>query len=149
MRYVTKVILTMVSALLLASTGVPFAQPPAGGPPGRRYDPATVETVRGEVTAVDTVVQGRRGPGVHVKLATMGGPLAVRLGPAWYLEEQKLAPKVGDVLEITGSRVTVAGEPVIIAAQVKQGDRTVMLRDAGGLPLWRGRGGQGRCCGGT
>jgi hypothetical protein len=146
MRYVTSLILTMAPTLLLGSAGVPLAQPPVGGPPGRSYDPATVETVRGEVAAVDTVVQGRRGPGVHVKLATAGGPLAVRLGPAWYLEEQKLAPKVGDVLEITGSRVTVAGEPVIIAAQVKQGDRTVLLRDASGVPLWRGRGGQGRCC---
>jgi hypothetical protein len=142
-----KMLLAIVPALLLAGVGRPLAQLPTGAPPGgRRYDPTTVESVRGEVTAVETTVQGGHGPGVHVKLATASGPLAVRLGPAWYLDEQKLVPKMGDVLEITGSRVTVAGEPLIIAAQVKRGDLTVTLRDASGVPLWRGRVRQGRCC---
>ena len=149
MRSMTKMLLAAVPALLLVGAGHPLAAPPMEGPPGRRYDPTTVETVRGEVTAVDTMMAGGRGPGVHVKLMTASGPLAVHLGPAWYLEEQKLAVKVRDVLEVTGSRVTIAGEPTILAAQVKQGDRTVTLRDAGGVPQWRGRGRQGRCCPGA
>jgi hypothetical protein len=110
------------------------------------YDPATVETVRGEVTAVNTIAASRmgRGPGVHVQLETASGPLEARLGPAWYLEREKLVLGVGDEVEITGSRVNVGGQPTLIARLVKKGDRSVTLRDEGGMPLWRGRGGPPR-----
>jgi hypothetical protein len=78
---------------------------------------------------------------MHLELETPTGRLDVRLGPAWFLEREKLAAQVGDRLEVTGSRVTIAGKPALIAAQVKKGDRTVTLREASGLPLWRGPGG--------
>jgi hypothetical protein len=45
-----------------------------------------------------------------------------------------------DAIEVKGSRVTVAGKPVIIAAEVKKGDKTLKLRDDGGIPVragWR------------
>ena len=141
-----KVVLATIPALVLLGAGHPSAQRPMGGPPaGRMYDLATVETLRGEVTAVDSqATRPGGGPGVHLQLRTAAGPLAVRLGPAWYLDEQKLALKVHDEVQITGSRVTAAGEPTLIAAEVKKGDRVVKLRDESGRPLWRGRGGPPR-----
>jgi hypothetical protein len=142
MTHPTKtLVLATLPALVLFATGKPFAQP-MGVPPGRMYDPATVETVRGKVTAIDPqATRPGGGPGVHLRLETAAGPLAVRLGPAWYLEEQKLTLKVDDEIQIIGSRIIAGDEPTLIAAEVKKGDRVVKLRDASGIPLWRGRGG--------
>jgi hypothetical protein len=39
-----------------------------------------------------------------------------------------------------GSRVTVAGKSVLIAAEVKKGDKVMHLRDHSGMPQWSGRG---------
>jgi len=44
----------------------------------------------------------------------------------------------GDKIEVKGSRVTFAGKPAIIAAEVKKGDNTVILRDSAGIPAWAG-----------
>jgi hypothetical protein len=44
----------------------------------------------------------------------------------------------GDTLVVVGSRVTVDGDSVFIAKEVKKGDSAWTLRDAAGLPLWRG-----------
>jgi hypothetical protein len=136
MRNTSKVVSLLVALLLLGARDA-SAQPPGG----RAYDPATAATVRGRVTAVERpAARPGRGPGVHLRLDTASGPLTVRLGPAWYLDEQKLALAPGDEVEVTGSRATVADEPTLIAAEVKTGDRVVTLRDRSGVPRWRGRG---------
>jgi hypothetical protein len=41
-------------------------------------------------------------------------------------------------VEVKGSRVTIAGKPVVIAAEVKKGDETLKLRDDNGIPAWAG-----------
>lgn len=46
--------------------------------------------------------------------------------------------KGGDVIEVKGSRVTVAGKQVVIAAEVKKGDALLKLRDDSGVPVWSG-----------
>ena len=70
----------------------------------RMYDPSTVETVTGIVTAVDTVTgrRNRQHQGIHV-------------------------------------RMTAAGEPSMIAAELTRQDRTWILRDEQGFPRWRGQ----------
>jgi hypothetical protein len=44
----------------------------------------------------------------------------------------------GDKIEVKGSRVTFAGKPAIIAAEVKKGDNILKLRDENGIPAWAG-----------
>ena len=81
--------------------------------------------------------------GVHALLKTASEEVSVRLGPAWYLEQQgmKLAPN--DQIEVRGSRVTFDGKPLIVAAQITKGAQVVRLRDDAGVPAWRaGRRGQ-------
>jgi hypothetical protein len=78
--------------------------------------------------------------GTHLTLKTKTETLDVHLGPPAFLNEKKVAIDKGDTLVITGSRITVDGEDVFIAKEVKKGDSTWTLRDAAGLPLWRGRG---------
>ena len=108
-----------------------------GGQYMRLYDPKTVETLAGEVVSADLVTPMKgMSQGVHLTVKTDKETIPVHLGPSWYLENQdmKLAPK--DKVEVEGSRVTLAGKPAIIAAEVKKGDEVLVLRDESGLPAW-------------
>ena len=103
------------------------------------YNPATVESVTGTIESIDrTVPMKGMSRGVHLTLKTEKGPLSVHLGPEWYVErlDEKLAK--GDAVEVKGSRITFAGNPAIIAAEVKKGDAVLKLRDEKGIPAWAG-----------
>jgi hypothetical protein len=101
----------------------------------RGYDPASVETVRGEVTRVETV-EHPGGPGIHLVLRTDGADtLAVAIGPA-RLVGRRFAIIAGDRVEITGFRV-VRGKPTLLATEVKKDGRVLRLRDRHGVPVWR------------
>ncbi len=134
----------LVLALLLP--GAAWAQPGAGpwGPAayGRIYNPATVQTVTGQVASVDRVAWGRRAQGVHLTLKTGQETLTVHLGPSWYVDQQPLKLAQGDQVEITGSRVDFQGGQVLIAREVKKGGQVLTLRDAQGVPRWAGQGGR-------
>lgn len=103
------------------------------------YNPQTVETIVGEVVRVEkfTPMHGMSS-GIHVTVKTAKETLSVHLGPARYVEHQKLRIESGDKLEITGSRVTFDGQPAIIAAVVKKGSQVLKLRDDKGVPAWSG-----------
>ena len=75
-------------------------------------------------------------------MKTSAETLEVHLGPTVFLNEKKVAIAKGDTLVVGGSRVTVDNERVFIAKDVTKGDAVWTLRDAAGLPLWRGRGGR-------
>ena len=47
-------------------------------------------------------------------------------------------------MSVTGSKLTTGKGDVILAAEVKSGNKTVTLRDAQGVPVWRGQGKGGR-----
>lgn len=105
----------------------------------RMYDPATVETVTGTVEAVEkTVPMKGMYSGVHVMLKTDKETISVHLGPEWYVERLDTKIAKGDKIEVKGSRVTYEGKPAIIAAEVKKGDETLVLRDSAGAPAWAG-----------
>jgi hypothetical protein len=104
-----------------------------------RYDPATEATVVGTVTGVRTVAHGNGHEGVHVDLAAGSTAYDVHLGPSFHLEEIDLRPQVDDELQVLGS--IQGGEPIVLVArEVRRGDRTWTLRDPDGRPRWRGRG---------
>ncbi len=109
----------------------------AGVARGRAWDPATVTTTSGQVESVETI--GHRGQGIHVQLRTGDrGLVDVRLGPSWFLEQQKLAVQKGDQVEVSGSIVERADGAFMIAQYVKKGEVSVALRDASGVPVWAG-----------
>ncbi len=113
--------------------------------PGQMYDPKSVVTMQGRVESLETAAaQGRRGPGQMLRLQTAQGSVLVHLGPAEALAQQNFAPKVGDTLTITGAKLTTGQGPVILAAEVKAGDKTITLRDAQGRPIWQGQGMRGK-----
>ncbi|AJY71375.1 DNA-binding protein [Geobacter sulfurreducens] len=146
----TKRIGTLVALLLMvASATTAFAAPWKGwrgsggwgaqGAYQRLYNPATVETMSGEVVAVERVTPLKgMGAGIHLQLRTDKETIPVHLGPAWYIERLDTRIEKGDTIEVKGSRVTIAGKPVIIAEEVKKGDALLKLRDESGIPAWAG-----------
>lgn len=133
--------------LAAAATTVP-AQPNGpggaggwGAGHGRRFDPRTVETASGEITAIDLITPTRGGsPGVHLTLETdKGETLAVHLGPRWYIDQQPFKLAKGDQVQVRGSRITFQGDkPTVIAAEVTRNGKTMRLRDDRGVPAWAG-----------
>jgi hypothetical protein len=139
-------ILGAAALLLISAVSVGMAQTPG---PGRgaspMYDVKTEMTIKGTVESVETVTgAGGRGHralgGTHVTVKTEKETPEVQAGPTAYLTEKGITLAKGDTLEILGSRVTIGEEPVVIARQIKKGDKTWTLRDASGRPVWSGRG---------
>jgi hypothetical protein len=108
---------------------------------GMMWDAKTVETVSGEVVAVDRYNAGRGGRsyGLRLTLKTDKETLPVILGPSWYVEQQHVTIAPKDRVEIKGSRIALQGRPALIAAEVNLGGKILRLRDDRGLPLWAGQ----------
>ncbi len=115
---------------------------PGLGKPGQRergsgraavYDTATETSVSG--TLAQPPARGRMG--LHLSVEETGGEkLDVRLAPQGFLAAQGVWLAQGDELEVTGSKVTVQGAPVLIAREVTTQGKTIALRDRAGKPLW-------------
>lgn len=120
-----------------------------GHPYQNMYNPKGIETYSGEVINIDTVIPMKgMSPGVHLMLLTKDKKtVSVHLGPAWFIERLDTPIKKGDNIEIAGSMVIMNietkpgefnAEHVLIASQVKKGDKVLQLRDALGEPIWSG-----------
>ncbi|HOT44706.1 MAG TPA: DNA-binding protein [Spirochaetota bacterium] len=130
-------------SLVIVGIGAVFSIPEAHarqccggqGQAWRQYDRATVETRKGTVVDIKTYDRG----GIHVTLKADKGSIDVHLGPAFYLDKKVTIAK-GDVISVTGSRVTYDGVAAIIAREVEKGGVKVQLRKDDGTPLWAGQG---------
>lgn len=112
-----------------------------GTPYQGMYNPATQETIAGEVVGLEKTVPMRRmNEGLAAVVKTEKETVTVHLGPTWYLERLDEKIGKGDQVEVKGVRTTLAGKAVILAAEVKKGDKVLVLRDASGVPVWAGWG---------
>lgn len=101
------------------------------------YNPDTVETVQGEVASLGRTISGNgRDYCETLSLKTAAGTIQVILKPESFRPRTDLRLQPGDQVVITGSRVTLPGEIVLIAATVAKGDNTMVLRDLDGRPAW-------------
>ena len=101
------------------------------------FDPKTIETITGDVIKKDQVPEFRFG--LQMRLTVLIDKkeiLQVYLGPASYLLARGF--KLGDQVTVSGSRVTVRGEPLMIAITVKRRNEVLRLRDEDGIPAWTG-----------
>lgn len=105
----------------------------------RVYDPDTETTVSGTIADVDEYMRpGGRSGGVHLVLDTDEGRVYARLGPKWYIDNLNLDLQKGDKIDVTGSKLQVDEDTVIIVRSLTRGEDTVMLRDEDGVPFWSG-----------
>jgi hypothetical protein len=107
---------------------------------GKMWDVDTVETLKGEVVAVEKYVPGRGGTvyGLRLTMKMDSETVSVILGPAWYIEEQHFKFEPRDRLEVKGSMMSIQGQATLIAAEVKKAEKSLKLRDEAGIPLWSG-----------
>jgi hypothetical protein len=161
----TWVFLLMLLSLALAGANQTWAQRANIGPfdlnSGRsrshqQYDPQTVTTVQGQVESLGSygMIGWRVAPGMQIQglvLKTDKGNITINLGAPRYVSQQGFQLKLGDSLEVTGSKVTSDDQTLLLASQVKKDGQTLKVRDDKGAPLWqeqdrggRGFGGRGR-----
>ena len=129
-------VLPAIAVAVAVLAGGPAAAQRSGVGP-IHYDTATVQTVSGVVQRIDLPAPQARGPAsMQILLFTGNDTLVVHLGPVWHFERNKLALAKGDRVEVTGSKTTVAGQPVLVAREIRQGDQLLKLRNERGAPLW-------------
>jgi hypothetical protein len=104
-------------------------------PYGKLFDPARLETIQGKVSLVARFVPlPGMSEGIELWLETTQGGLAVHLGPGKFIPIDVVDP--GDLIEVTASRVELAGETVLMATSIQKGDLRIELRNEKGAPLW-------------
>jgi hypothetical protein len=131
-------ILKLLSIGIVIAAVATSAYAQAGGRRGGgNYNPATETTVTGTVDDIKNMPSpGRGGGGLHLIVAAPSGSIAVHVGPAAFVASKKVTFAKGDAVTVVGSRVTMAGQEVIIAREITKGDQVLTLRDAKGFPLW-------------
>jgi hypothetical protein len=133
------------SILTLVAAGAAWGQTeqregPGGGPSGF-YDPQTVTSVSGVVVSLTPPQREAGLPYLaYLTLRTETEKIRVFLGPSLYVDKLPVKINVLDKIQVTGSRITWEGKPVILAAEVKKGDQVLKLRETDGTPVWSGRG---------
>jgi len=142
----SKTLVSILGVVILFISVHSWAQPgmgPGGGPRmhyGTMWDASAVTTVSGEVVSVDKYTPGRGGSsyGLRLTLKTDKETLPVIMGPAWHVEQQHFAIAPKDQVEVKGSRLSIQGQPTLIAQEVKKGGKVLRMRDDKGFPLWTG-----------
>ena len=69
--------------------------------------------------AVEKFSPGRGGPpqGLRLRVKSAQETILVVLGPIVYVEKQNVKIEAGDRVEVKGSRMSVRGEPLMVAAE--------------------------------
>ena len=127
----------LVVATLALIAGTVYSQKRRGQGPGMpKYDTAAEVTLQGTVTRVESHA-GRMGwNGTHLVVSLGAETLTVHVGPSNYLVQQGFTFAAGEQIEVTGSKVKFEGSDVLIAREIKQGDKVLKLRDSQGIPAW-------------
>jgi hypothetical protein len=139
-------LLLLALTVTLAFSAVSAATPdPSPHQRHRRFPfdgPATpstgnpLNTAAGTITAIESVLCEPGQPCVQILVETGNSVLRVHLGPEAYLREQGVEFAVGDPIEASGMPGGSYGEPILLAASLKLGERTITLRDDFGWPQW-------------
>jgi len=107
----------------------------------KMYLAKNVVIVSGDVISVEKqVLMKGMCPGIILTLKTGSETLSVHLGPLWYIERLDYIISPGDKVEIKGARLSFNHKPAIIAAEVRLGNKVLILRDHMGIPVWAGWG---------
>jgi hypothetical protein len=132
MRRIDQIVILM---LVLGLGFAAFAQAPSGM---RNYDPKTEVTVKGKIEDVQEQAGKHGWTGTHLILQTHSGTLPVHVGPSAYIAKKRFSFAKGDEIEVLGSKVTIDGKATLLAREVTKQGKTLILRNAQGIPEWAG-----------
>ena len=114
--------------------GLAFVAPAQRGM--RNYNPQAEVTVKGTVEDVQQITGKRGFSGTHLTVNTGNETLAVHAGPSSYISQKGFSFAKGDTIEVLGSKVNLNGKPAILAREITKDGRTLVLRNAQGIPEW-------------
>ena len=119
------------------TVGEAYAQRRQGQGKGMpRYDASTEVTVTGTVEKIESHI-GRMGwNGTHVHVRFEAETLIVHVGPTPYLSQKGFTFAEGDQIEVIGSKVKFEGKDILVAREIKKGDKMLTLRNRRGVPVW-------------
>jgi hypothetical protein len=100
------------------------------------YNPADEATVTGTIRYVQSAAGADGTVGVHLVVTTASGPVRIHLAPAMFIGMNDFYYLMDDRVEVTGARMTRAGETAIWARTITKDGKTLTLRDADGTPRW-------------
>lgn len=124
----------LLTSLMIGLAATSLAAQARLGP--RLYDVTTVVTLKGRVEEAEFVQEPGRAGGTHLKLKTDKETVVVHLGPRFFLDKHNFKVAKGDVVEVTGSRVKLGEEEVVVAREIAKGETRLKLRTKAGIPLW-------------
>ncbi|HEU5450696.1 MAG TPA: hypothetical protein VFU76_01855 [Terriglobales bacterium] len=102
--------------------------------PGPKYDLATETVVKGAIIELKEV-EANKGD-IHLMVKSGDTVYEVCLCPQKFLNELEIQYKVGDELQVTGSKVKDGEREVLLAREIVRGESTLTLRDKKGNPVW-------------
>jgi PRC-barrel domain len=114
------------------------------------FDPKNMKTVGGVVTSIiegQTGAENDFGQGIRLMVrrddvSPKSQDLLVYVGPAEFVKTQQgFTFKQNDRVMLKGAEMNRDDRRVFVATEIVLGDRTLMLREDNGLPLWRRKAG--------
>jgi sporulation protein YlmC with PRC-barrel domain len=113
----------------------------AESPFATQFDASNVKTIQGTVQSVGAFQPEGAAPGtaagLRIRLTTDDGKLVtVYGGPLSYADQHDFYVMPGDKISVTASETKIGWRDVLVASQIKAGDRTLQLRNEQGQPLW-------------
>ncbi len=102
-----------------------------------KYDAKTEVTLSGTIEDVQSVPAKNGAPASeYLMLKTDSGHVRVGLAPSDYWSKNGFALAKGASIEVIGSKMQSNGSEVVLARVVKEGEKSVTLRNAEGAPAW-------------
>lgn len=116
---------------LASDTGTP-SDPYAGG-----LDTAASTTIEGTVVRVERLPTTSFGEQVVVSVElTDRTTRKVAMGPSWFVNSSLAAPMRGDKLSISALALPRDPDQLMVATELRNGERRLHLRDSKNAPLW-------------
>jgi hypothetical protein len=89
------------------------------------------------VTEIREVPRSSPLDGLHLIVKAESETLGVYLGPADFIKQFEISFAKGEEVQITGSKVKLAGgASIVLAREVRKGDSTLYCRRKSGEPNW-------------
>ena len=112
-----------------------------GRPGSRTYYQESSETPRktleGKIAEVVYLPGATPDSGmVEIRVLSAGRTTLIRLAPTGFLKKGGLSLVEGDVVTTTGFAVSSMEGDLLVATEVRKGERSLALRDARGRPIW-------------